>query len=136
MLLRAVGVALALLFCASIVARAEVCSPREGLEEVTNGSYRLFYDLAPKQPKVGQPFIMTLQICPPDPAPFNGGVNVDAYMPDHKHGMNYSPEVSKLHDGLFQAQGFLLHMPGRWQFRFSIRDRGRVIRLNREHIQR
>jgi cytochrome c peroxidase len=47
-------------------------------------------------------------------------LKVDAIMPEHRHGMNYAPTVKKLGPGRWQAEGLLLHMPGKWQFIFAL----------------
>jgi hypothetical protein len=41
-------------------------------------------------------------------------------MPEHRHGMNYRPSVTRRGDGRFTASGLLLHMPGRWEFSFDL----------------
>ena len=41
-------------------------------------------------------------------------VGVRGWMPDHRHGMNYRPEVT-LDSSSGTAEGLLFHMPGRWQ---------------------
>ena len=41
---------------------------------------------------------------------------IDAWMPAHRHGMNYRPDVRSMAPGTFRAEGLLLHMPGRWEF--------------------
>jgi hypothetical protein len=48
-------------------------------------------------------------------------VGVDAAMPEHKHGMNLAPQVSRLGEGLFKADGMLFHMPGRWELYIDVR---------------
>jgi cytochrome c peroxidase len=47
-------------------------------------------------------------------------LKVDATMPAHRHGMNYAPTVKKLGPGRWQAEGMLLHMPGRWELVFVV----------------
>jgi cytochrome c peroxidase len=47
-------------------------------------------------------------------------LKVDATMPEHRHGMNYAPTVKKLGPGRWQADGLMLHMPGRWEFVFVL----------------
>jgi cytochrome c peroxidase len=47
-------------------------------------------------------------------------LKVDAHMPEHRHGMNYSPTVKKLGPSTWRAEGLLLHMPGRWEFVFEV----------------
>ena len=47
-------------------------------------------------------------------------LKVDAQMPDHRHGMNYRPEVKPVRDGQWRVEGMLFHMPGRWQLAFDL----------------
>ena len=47
-------------------------------------------------------------------------VGFDAWMPAHRHGMNSRPSVRALGGGRWRAEGYLFHMPGRWQFTFEI----------------
>jgi len=41
-------------------------------------------------------------------------------MPEHRHGMNYRPEVKPLAPGRWRAEGLLFHMPGKWEFVFVV----------------
>jgi DNA-binding beta-propeller fold protein YncE len=43
------------------------------------------------------------------------GLEVDAWMPEHVHGMNTVPRVVPRAGGGFLASGLLFHMPGRWE---------------------
>jgi hypothetical protein len=54
---------------------------------------------------------------------------VDARMPEHRHGMNYRPTLAATSPGRYVAEGFLFHMPGRWQFVFDVEAGGRRTRL-------
>jgi len=45
---------------------------------------------------------------------------VDAAMPEHRHGMNTQPRITRVGPGRFLAEGMLLHMPGRWELYFDI----------------
>ena len=56
-------------------------------------------------------------------------LKVDAHMPEHRHGMNYVPEVKTLGPGRWRAEGLLFHMPGKWEFIFEIRAGGTTDRL-------
>jgi hypothetical protein len=47
-------------------------------------------------------------------------LDVDAFMPEHGHGMNRVPEITKREDGGFDAQGLLLHMGGNWELYFDV----------------
>jgi len=85
----------------------------------------------------------------PDPIPLNEGFSidvwiedaadperqlesislaVDAAMPDHGHGMNRKPRVTRNSDGSFRVVGLMFHMPGYWELyldvlRGAIRER-------------
>ena len=50
-------------------------------------------------------------------------------MPEHKHGMNYAPEVKQLGPGRWRAEGLMFHMPGKWEFVFEVRAAGRSDRM-------
>jgi cytochrome c peroxidase len=47
-------------------------------------------------------------------------LKVDAHMPAHRHGMNYTPKVIALGPGRWRAEGLLLHMPGHWELVFLV----------------
>ena len=64
----------------------------------------------------GQPFALLVKVCPAD----SRLLGVDASMPEHRHGMNYRPSIKALGDGLWRADGLLLHMAGRWELRFDL----------------
>jgi cytochrome c peroxidase len=71
--------------------------------------------------EVGRHFHLEIESCAKsgdaDPA-----LKVDAHMPEHKHGMNYAPTVTKLAPGRWRAEGLLFHMPGKWEFVFELRS--------------
>jgi hypothetical protein len=77
---------------------------------------------------IGQPFALDVVACGK-----GGGapqqLAVDAHMPEHRHGMNYRPTVKAGGDGRFQAEGFMFHMPGRWEYLFDLQQGGRTERL-------
>ena len=50
-------------------------------------------------------------------------------MPEHRHGMNYRPEVTQISPGVYRAEGLLFHMPGRWDLTFDIVTGGTTQRL-------
>ncbi len=56
-------------------------------------------------------------------------VKVDAWMPAHRHGMNYAPTLTGTAEGPWRAEGLLFHMPGAWQLVFELRLGGRALRL-------
>ncbi len=47
-------------------------------------------------------------------------LDVDAFMPEHGHGMNRVPEITKRDDGGFDVKGLLLHMGGNWELYFDV----------------
>ena len=47
-------------------------------------------------------------------------LDVDAAMPEHRHGMVTRPRVTPGGGGAFTAEGMLLHMPGYWEIYFDI----------------
>ncbi len=64
---------------------------------------------------VGEPFAVELAVCPPAV-----GVAANAHMPEHRHGMNYRPTLKPLGGGRYRSEGWLFHMPGRWEFLFDM----------------
>lgn len=45
---------------------------------------------------------------------------VDAAMPEHGHGMNRVPRVTRLGDGHFAVEGMYFHMTGRWELYLDV----------------
>ena len=78
------------------------------------------YRTVPAQILVGQPFALELAACPKQGAAVSGHVKLDAHMPEHRHGMNYRINVVPLGAGRFHSEGWLFHMPGRWEFLFDV----------------
>ena len=115
---RAAGLAL---MCAVPIALA--CELPGGAAQVVKGAtHTVAYRTAPL--KVGEHFAVDFAVCP---APES--VRVDAWMPEHRHGMNYRPSVSPQGAGRYRAEGLMLHMAGRWELVFEIRAAGRTERL-------
>jgi len=70
---------------------------------------------APSPLPLNAPFALELGLCAQNGAPVSDPPKVDAWMPAHRHGMNYRPTVTVLGPGRFRAEGLLFHMPGRWE---------------------
>ena len=68
---------------------------------------------------VGRPLALDIVLCPPTDQPLPATLAVDAWMPAHRHGMNYRSAVQALGNGRYRAEGLLLHMPGHWQLTFE-----------------
>jgi hypothetical protein len=91
-----------------------------------DGSVRVTYRTDPPLLQTDRHFTLTIQACG---VPEEATLAVDALMPAHRHGMNYRPAITRLGPGRWRADGLLLHMPGRWEFRFEIRSGDRSERL-------
>tara|TARA_R110002110_G_scaffold249872_5_gene466057 strand:+ start:729 stop:1070 length:342 start_codon:yes stop_codon:yes gene_type:complete len=96
------------------------CPGGEGATRLKAGAARLVYRPVGEM-VVGEPFEMEICI---DPVPDDVRLTVDAIMPAHGHGMNYEVEVREIEPGQYVAEGFILHMPGLWRFRFIQRADG------------
>ena len=94
--------------------------PADGAQ-VQHGSVQLAWRAQPA-PRVGQPFVMEVQLCPADAQL----LKVDATMPEHRHGMNYRPTLQPLGAGRWRVHGLLWHMAGRWELRWDVRTDGRA----------
>jgi len=70
-------------------------------------------------PQVGAFFAIEIGACSKSGPPPQD-LKVDAWMPEHRHGMNYKPEVKRLAPGRWRAEGLMMHMPGKWEFVFVV----------------
>lgn len=78
---------------------------------------------------LNMPFALDIRICDARMAEVPRLTLVDAQMPAHRHGMNYTPKVTKQDWGVYRAEGLLLHMPGEWEFIFEFTGADRPERL-------
>ncbi len=113
---------------ALVVTAADACELPPGGQPVANGdgSVRLAYRFEPTELRTDRHFALLVDVCAAAPVE---AVRVDAQMPEHRHGMNYKPVVAKSSADRWRADGLLLHMPGRWEFRFDVRTGNRTERL-------
>lgn len=101
---------------------AQACElPGGPAQTLASARHTIVYRAAPK---VGEHFAVELAVCP---APES--LRLDAWMPEHRHGMNYKPAVKPLGGGRYRAEGLLFHMPGRWEFLFELRAAGETVRF-------
>ena len=110
----------ALLFLAGGLAAASsarACEPGVEGVRLESAHYALAYS-AP-QPAVGQHFEIEVGACAKKGKPPEA-LTVDAQMPEHRHGMNYRPSVTRLAPGRWRAEGLMFHMPGRWELIFTV----------------
>jgi hypothetical protein len=92
--------------------------------KVQSAHYLVLYRTQPAPLKVGQHFAVEFAVCP---APES--VRVDAWMPEHRHGMNYRPTVTATGEGRYRAEGLMLHMAGKWELIFEARAKDSVERV-------
>ncbi len=69
---------------------------------------------------MNEPFDFTVRVTPADDV----ALEVDAAMPEHRHGMIRKPVITPTGDGTFRVDGMLLHMAGRWEVYFDVTRRG------------
>ncbi|HWS76148.1 MAG TPA: hypothetical protein VN324_13475 [Quisquiliibacterium sp.] len=104
-----------------------------GSERVESAHTAVVWQTEPAAIVVGRPFAIVAAVCPKGSA--SGAqvqsLVVDATMPEHRHGMNYTPQPSRLPDGRWRADGLVFHMPGRWALTFDVQADGRRERLSR-----
>jgi hypothetical protein len=106
------------------VPAAQACElPGGAAERLQSATHTIVYRAEPGL-EVGKHFALELAVCPPPKE-----VRVDAWMPAHRHGMNYRPSLQSLGGGRYRAEGLLLHMPGRWEFLFEVRGAGKTERF-------
>ena len=107
--------ALAFAFFAAASA-AQACElPGGEAKKIESKGHLVLYRTRPAPPKVGEHFVLEFAVCP-TPA----SVRVDAWMPEHRHGMNYRPTIASLGEGRYRAEGLMLHMAGKWELVFEV----------------
>lgn len=86
----------------------------------------------PSQIPIGQPFQVLITRC--DTESSSTSTSITAWMPDHNHGMNYTPRLRSKQGDVHIYEGFLFHMPGRWEFELDIKiaDQRTTLRWERE----
>ena len=87
---------------------------------VESQRFALSYQTFPRKIAVGEQFVLELSACAKAGTAFAGRVKLDAHMPEHRHGMNYQVSVMPIGGGRFRSEGWLFHMPGRWEFIFDL----------------
>lgn len=108
-----------LLLVASFPALA--CEPPvlERARKIEGARHVVAFRSTPSPLPLNAGFGLDIAICAKDgsavPAP-----RIEAWMPAHRHGMNYRPSLAETQKGLFRADGLLFHMPGRWELVFEV----------------
>jgi hypothetical protein len=109
---------------------SEACEPPSGFmprDRVESAGIVVVFRTLPPAIEIGRHFTLEVLVCAEGPAPVLA--RVDAEMPEHRHGMNYRPTLDAKGAGRYVAEGFLFHMPGRWQLSFDVERGGRRTRL-------
>ena len=115
----AIGVAA---LSAAMGSRAAECgSDLQGVKRtVENSRFEVAYATTPHPVPLDKHFIVEFAVCPRDSGQLPLSAKVNAIMPEHRHGMNYVPSVTSPRPGVYRGEGFLFHMPGRWELVFSL----------------
>lgn len=107
--------------------------PGGGRQQVESNdrSYVVTYETVPNPIRLNEPFTLLFDVRPRESSlsrPGELGVEVDARMPAHFHGMTRLPKFSRRKDGSYVAEGMLFHMPGRWEVYVDITQGPKVER--------
>lgn len=121
--------ACALAASAAALAQAPACEGEVGSAQRAQSEHYIVRFRFEPEPAVGQHFVLLLTVCGRTGPVAPDSVEVDARMPAHGHGMNYRPGITPLGAGGFRAEGLMLHMPGRWDLEFVVREGGRAERV-------
>ncbi|MBK8269941.1 MAG: FixH family protein [Planctomycetes bacterium] len=88
-------------------------------------TYRIEFSPDPSPIGTSAPFSLHVNVTRAstgEPVGEEASLVVDAAMPEHRHGMNTQPRVSRVGRGQFDVEGMLLHMPGRWEIYFDVTE--------------
>jgi hypothetical protein len=104
-----------------IATSAAACEPPVQGAKLESARYTLAYKLS--EVAVSRHFTMDVGACAKSGAAPEA-LKVDAQMPEHRHGMNYRPDVKRVawseKAGQWRVEGLMFHMPGRWQLAFEL----------------
>ena len=107
---------------------------RSGL--ITGPGVDIAWRAQPQPIAIGKPFSVEFEVCPRGASTAIDRLQVDAWMPEHQHGMNYRPSLTGRPTTLMRADGLVFHMPGRWQLVFEMQADGRPLRLTQDLMVR
>ena len=123
-------------FALAAAVNAHACTPQlsGGGRTLEAGPYTIAYRSLPAKIPLGQPFSLFFAVCANNGAAAPASVNVDAQMPEHRHGMNYRPSIKPEAAGGYRADGLMFHMPGRWELIFEVRANGKTERATSSEV--
>jgi hypothetical protein len=107
---------------AALVALLAACgaesAPRPAVHKFSSnaGKFQVALQSRPSPIPMNEPFDVSFTVTPAEGI----GVEVDARMPAHFHGMNRTAKLSRQPDGSWKAEGLLFHMPGHWELYVDI----------------
>jgi hypothetical protein len=104
-----------------------------GGRTLESARYAVMYRAVPAKIPLGQHFSLEFAVCANAGAPLPESITVDAWMPGHRHGMNYKASL-KRNGSRYRADGLLFHMPGRWELIFELRGGGRTDRMAQSEV--
>jgi hypothetical protein len=115
------SIANSLLLLLAALGAAEACEPPplDASTRIEGKRHVLLFRGVPSPLPLNAAFAVEIAACARDGKSV-AAPRVDAWMPAHRHGMNYKPSVVARSPGTFRADGLLLHMPGRWEFVFEV----------------
>jgi len=104
------------------VSAAQPCgeSLGKGVARAESARYVVAWRADPAPIPLSRHFALDVAVCPKAAAPLPTSLRVDATMPAHRHGMNYTPAVTVVRGGRFRVEGMLFHMPGAWELAFDV----------------
>ncbi|MCH2136634.1 MAG: hypothetical protein MK101_08630 [Phycisphaerales bacterium] len=112
-----------LLFTLPLLCAACTTSLRGHKASTHDESFTVYWDTASQQDiVVDEYFVVRARV---EPAPKT--VDIDATMPDHRHGMLHKSDVRQLSHDTWLASDMLFHMPGLWRVHFNITDEEGVV---------
>ena len=118
---------------ASVTSTQTVCTEQDSSGFVLGEQTRVIVE-PDRAIEVGEPFSVMLTLCGGDLDAAD--VVLDATMPAHGHGMNYTPEHRVIaHDSdviQVQVDGLRLHMPGTWQWSVTMRKNDQRLQAYRD----
>ena len=106
----------------ALASTAWACTP--ALKGTTLESPRFVLAYQVQNVAVGKHFALEVSSCNKNKGEEPESLKVDAQMPEHRHGMNYAPTVTRLGPQSWRAEGLMFHMPGKWEFVFELRSKG------------
>ena len=84
------------------------------------GHYTVELVTTPSPIQVNQPFDVDVRVMPKSGGAADLGVQVDARMPAHFHGMPRMAKVTRGKGDTWKAEGLLFHMSGLWELYVDI----------------